>query len=81
MWICQTKSGTGWGSVAQSRELRNIGVKAKRYPVTGSGGLLGSETSRPPHCLENRLTDGDESVSLTLCPPFTFRKIPGTHFC
>jgi hypothetical protein len=28
----------------------------------------------------NRLTDGGE-VSLTRRPPFTPRKIPGTHFC
>jgi hypothetical protein len=30
--------------------------------------------------LDNRLTDGCEFVSLTRRPPFTFRKIPGTHF-
>jgi hypothetical protein len=36
---------------------------------------------RLPYFLDNRLTDGDEVVSLTRRPPFTLRKIPGTHFC
>jgi hypothetical protein len=31
--------------------------------------------------LDNRLTDGGEAVSLMCQPPFTCRKIPGTHFC
>jgi hypothetical protein len=39
------------------------------------------ETSRFPHFLENRLTDGGEVVGLNLRPPVTPRKIPGTHFC
>jgi hypothetical protein len=30
---------------------------------------------------DNRLTDGGEVVTLTHWPPFTPRKIPGTHFC
>jgi hypothetical protein len=34
-----------------------------------------------PHYLDNRLTDGCKVVSLTRRPPFTPRKIPGTHFC
>jgi hypothetical protein len=34
-----------------------------------------------PHFLENRLIDGDEVVSFTRPPPFTPKKIPGTHFC
>jgi hypothetical protein len=29
----------------------------------------------------SRLTDGGENVSLTRRPPFTSRKITGTHFC
>jgi hypothetical protein len=37
--------------------------------------------SRLPHFLDNRLTDVGEVVSLTPRPPFTPRKIPGTHFC
>jgi hypothetical protein len=31
--------------------------------------------------LDNRLTDGGEVVSPTRRPPFTPKKIPGTHFC
>jgi hypothetical protein len=39
-------------------------MKGKAVPVTGRGGLYGCETSRLPHFLENRLTDGGEVVSL-----------------
>jgi hypothetical protein len=39
------------------------------------------ETSRLPHFLDNRLTDGGEVVSLTYRLVFTSRKVPGTHFC
>jgi hypothetical protein len=53
----------------------------KDIPITGRGGPYVFETSRLPHSLDNRLTDGDEVVSLTPRPPFTHRKIPGTHFC
>jgi hypothetical protein len=31
--------------------------------------------------LDNRLTDGGKVVRLTRWPPFSRRKIPGTHFC
>jgi hypothetical protein len=41
--------------------------KGKSNPVTGRGGPQGCETSRLPHCLDNRLTDGGE-VSLTRQP-------------
>jgi hypothetical protein len=41
---------------------------------------LGSETSRLPHFLDNRLTDGGDAVSLMRRSPFVPRKIPGTHF-
>jgi hypothetical protein len=34
-----------------------------------------------PHFLGNRLTDGDEVVSLMRWPPFNTRQIKGTHFC
>jgi hypothetical protein len=37
-------------------------------------------TSRLPHCLHNRLTDGVKVVSLTRWPHFTPRKIPATYF-
>jgi hypothetical protein len=56
-------------------------VKGKAIPVTGRGGPYGCETSRLPHFLDNPLTDGDESVSLTRRTPFIPREIPGTHFC
>jgi hypothetical protein len=58
-----------------------INVKRKAIPVTGRDGPYGYETSRLPHFLDSRLTDGGEVVSLTRRPPFTRRKIPGTHFC
>jgi hypothetical protein len=54
--------------------------RGKAIPVTGREGPQGCETSRLSHFLDNRLTDGDEVVSLTRRPPFTPRKIPGTHF-
>jgi hypothetical protein len=37
----------------------------KAVPVTGREGPYGCETSRLPHFLANRLTDGGEVVSLT----------------
>jgi hypothetical protein len=49
-----------------------VEVKCKAIPVTGRGGPWGYETSRLPHFLNNRLTDGGE-VSLTR------RKTAGTH--
>jgi hypothetical protein len=55
--------------------------EGKATPVTDRGGPWGCETSRLPHFLDNRLTDGGEVVSLTRRQPFTLRKIPGTHFC
>jgi hypothetical protein len=55
--------------------------KGKALPATGRGGPLSCGTSRLPHFLDNRLTDGGEVVSLTRWPPFTTSKIPGTHFC
>jgi hypothetical protein len=53
----------------------------KAIPVTGPEGPQGCETSRLPHIQDNPLTDGGEVVSPTRRPPFTPRKIPGTHFC
>jgi hypothetical protein len=49
-------------------------------PVTESGSPYGCETSRLPHFLDDQLTYGGEDVSLTRRPPFTSKKIPGTHF-
>jgi hypothetical protein len=50
-------------------------VKSKAILVTGR------ETSRLPHFLDNRLTDGGEAVGLTHRQPFTLRKTPGTSSC
>jgi hypothetical protein len=55
--------------------------KGKAIPVAGHGGPPGFETSRISHFLDNRHTDGGKAVSLMRRPPFTPRKIPGTHFC
>jgi hypothetical protein len=40
----------------------------------------GFVTLRVPHYLDNRLKDGGKVISVTRRPPFTPRKIPGTHF-
>jgi hypothetical protein len=40
-------------------------IRGKANPVTGRGGRQGYETSRLPHCIDNRLADGDEVVSPT----------------
>jgi hypothetical protein len=50
-------------------------------PVRGRRGAYGCETSRFPHFLDNRVTDGGQVVSLTRRPPFSPRKFLGTHFC
>jgi hypothetical protein len=42
-------------------------IKSKSIPVTDRGGPQGCETSRLPHFLDNRLTDGGD-VSLTCRP-------------
>jgi hypothetical protein len=61
--------------------FKNNSIKGKTIPVTGCEGPWGCETLRIPHFVDNRLTDAGEIVSLTRQPPFTPRKIPGTHFC
>jgi hypothetical protein len=58
----------------------NADADAKAIPVTGRGGPYDCKTSRLPHYLHIRFADGGEVVSLTRRPPFTSRKIPGTHF-
>jgi hypothetical protein len=57
--------------------------KGKDITVTGRGGPYGCDTSRLPHFLDSRLTDGGKVVSLTRRPAavYPLRKIPGTHFC
>jgi hypothetical protein len=44
---------------------------SKAFPVTGREGIQRCETWRLPHFLDNPLTDGGESVSLTRRSPFT----------
>jgi hypothetical protein len=46
-------------------------VRGKAIPMTGFEGPYGCETSRLPHFLGNRITDGCEVVSLTRRPHFT----------
>jgi hypothetical protein len=58
----------------------SIKCEAKAIPVTGRRGPYGCKTSRLPHFIDNRLTDGGE-VSPTRWLPFTPRKNSGTHFC
>jgi hypothetical protein len=56
-----------------NRIQRYMYGKGKAIPVKGRGargGPLGSVTSRIPHFLDNRLTDGGEVVSLTHRPHF-----------
>jgi hypothetical protein len=53
--------------------------KGKAILATGREDPWGCETSKLPHFLDNRLTDGGEAVSLTRRPSFTLPKIPGTH--
>jgi hypothetical protein len=45
--------------------------KGEATPITGREGPQGCETSRLPHFLDNRLTDGGEVISLKRRPPFT----------
>jgi hypothetical protein len=56
-------------------------IKVNAIPETGHGSPKGCETSRLPHFLDNRLTDGDDVVSLMPRPQFNPKKVPDTHFC
>jgi hypothetical protein len=49
--------------------------KVKLITVTGRGGLQSCEMLKFPHCVDSRLTDGTEVVSLTCLPRFNPRKI------
>jgi hypothetical protein len=56
-----------WTTCCQITQHRNLGEKianGKAMFATGHGDRYGSETSRLPHFLNNRLTDGGEVVSL-----------------
>jgi hypothetical protein len=61
--------------------IKKIKSKRKAIPKTGRGGTLGYETSRLPHLLYKRLTDGGEGVSLLDGRDSLPRKSPGTQFC
>jgi hypothetical protein len=56
-----------------------------KLSVTGRGGLQGYDMLRITHCLDTRLIDGGEVVSLTHQSCFTPQKhnfsALGTHFC
>jgi hypothetical protein len=74
-------TGRGGSHIFQTIGSQMAVRLCKAIPVSGRGGPQGCETSWPPHFLDNRLTDGGEVDSLTRRPPFTPRKIRGTHFC
>jgi hypothetical protein len=61
--------------------MKLCGISHVAIAVTGPEGPQGCEKLRLTHFLDIRLTDGGEVISLTQRPPFTHRKIPGTHFC
>jgi hypothetical protein len=53
---------------------RNTTINKKKctaIPVTDRGGQYGCETSRLPHFLDNRLTDGGKVVIRKRWPPFS----------
>jgi hypothetical protein len=54
--------------------MANNVIEGKTIPVTGHEGPQGCETSRLPHLLDNRLTDGGKVVSLTRRPLFTLQE-------
>jgi hypothetical protein len=55
-------------------------LKGKAIPVAGHESPYGCETSRIPHFLENRLTNGGEAVSPTRRPPFTHQEVSWYSF-
>jgi hypothetical protein len=54
-----------WKKKRKGRKNRRETDGRKVIPVTGRRGTQGCETSKFPHFLENRLTDGGEVVSTT----------------
>jgi hypothetical protein len=54
--------------------------EVKAVSVAGRGGLWGCEMLRIPHCLDNRLTDGSEVVSL-IPPQKLYFSASDTYFC
>jgi hypothetical protein len=71
--LCPLSEVSGYGDFAfhlSKSSPRNRPSEARRVVRRRGSHIL----------LDNRLTDGDEVASLTRRPPFTPRKIPGTHF-
>jgi hypothetical protein len=55
-------------------------IKKWNYPCNRPWKPIGRwDFEAPTFCLNNQLTNGDEVVSFTRPPPFTPRKISGTH--
>jgi hypothetical protein len=82
--ILATCSST-YSPVRTSQEAHSVSQN-KAVPVTGLGSLYGCDMLRIPHCIDNRLTDGDKIVIPTHRPHFTPQKhyyfsVSGTHFC
>jgi hypothetical protein len=73
----EERFGQVYGPVTEQelRELHKnsntVCKKGKAITVKDPEDPLVCETSRVPHFLNNRLTDGGEIVSLTCRPPFT----------
>jgi hypothetical protein len=66
-WIYQGKVRWAYDGTTASyiEKSANLKGKKKSIRVTDRGGPKGCETSRLPHFLDNRLTDGSKVVSLT----------------
>jgi hypothetical protein len=67
-----------WSVLLSNNEYSIWLGKGKAIPVTGSGGPYGCETSRLPHFLDTRLTDG-EVVSLTRRPAALYYQEDSWH--
>jgi hypothetical protein len=76
-YLSATVTGIELGTVCKKKKKK----KGEAIPVKGRGGPMGCETSRLPHFPDNRITDGGEVAILTRWPPFTPKRIYGTHFC
>jgi hypothetical protein len=55
--------------------------KYEAIALTCRGGPHGCDTLKNHHFLDNRLTDGNESVSITRRPRFSSSNIRGSNFC
>jgi hypothetical protein len=80
-FLIQTKPFQQPYNLSSDCDILAVPRLSKTNHVTGCGGPYGRKTSRRPHFLDTRLTDGGKVVSLTRRPPFALRKIPDTNFC